>query len=83
MPYRDFGPWRRDMQKLAASRKSRLASRAPARTEDDTTSRVALLLAAILTADIQLSQAAADVLPARPGNITYRQHIERWLRDGQ
>lgn len=44
-------------------------------------SRIALLFAAILTADGMLSQAAADVLPGRPGNVTYRRHIENWLRE--
>lgn len=53
----------------------------PIQPGGDSLSRVALLFSALITADSLLSQAAADVLPARPGNITYRQHIERWLRE--
>lgn len=47
---------------------------------EDSLSRTALLFAALISADALLGQAARDVLPPRTGNITYRQHIENWLR---
>lgn len=57
------------------------ASGSQVRTGEDSLSRTALLFAALITADSLLGEAARDVLPPRPGNITYRQHIENWLRE--